>query len=151
MEEGEASLKCNPTNISPIAVTYSSWSASLSVDPVELQINANLAADHMLCVKRSMDFKRQWVIWELGLLLSQNEAEEAASIKKAKVVHSREVLDAKVDCTNMVLNAKADCTKVVLEPKGNYRAAIQEAKTVREIGSKKSKLPILGLLASLRL
>ena len=74
----------------------------------------------MLCVKRSMDLKRQWVIWELGLLLCQNEAKEATSIEKAKVVHSQEVLDAKVDCT-----------KVVLEAKSNYRAAIQEAKTIR--------------------
>ena len=60
------------------------------------------------------------MIWELGLLLCQNEAKEAASIEKAKVVHSREVLDAKVDCT-----------KAVLEAKCNYRVAIQEAKTNR--------------------
>ena len=60
------------------------------------------------------------MIWELGLLLCQNEAEEAVSIEKAKVVHSQEILDAKVDCT-----------KVVLEAKCNYRVAIQEAKTNR--------------------
>ena len=88
MEEGEASLESNPANISPIAVTYNSCSASPSVDPTELQTDANLAADHMLCIKRSTDLKRQWVIWELGLLLHQNEAEEAATIKKTKIVHS---------------------------------------------------------------
>ena len=88
MEEGEASLKSNPANISPIAAAYSSHSASPSVDPTELQIDANIAANHMLCVKRSMDLKRQWVIWELGLLLCQNKAKEATSIEKAKVVHS---------------------------------------------------------------
>ena len=60
------------------------------------------------------------MIWELGLLLCQNEVKEAASIKKAKVVHSQEVLDAKVDCAKSVLEAKC-----------NYRAAIQEAKTIR--------------------
>ena len=60
------------------------------------------------------------MIWELGLPLCQNEVEEAPSIKKAKVVHSREVLDAKVDCA-----------KSVLETKCNYRVAIQEAKTIR--------------------
>ena len=53
---------------------------------MELQIDANLAADHMLSVKRSMDLKRQQVIWEIGLLLHQNEAKEAASNEKAKVV-----------------------------------------------------------------
>ena len=115
-----APLESNPVNVSPIAAMYSSHSASPSVDLTELQTDANLAADHMLSVKRSMDLKRQQVILELGLLLHQNEAEEAASIKKAKVVHSREVLDAKVDCTNVVLEAKC-----------NYRVAIQEAKTVR--------------------
>ena len=40
--------------------------------------------------------------------------------KKAKVVHSQEVLDAKVDCA-----------KSVMETKCNYRVAIQEAKTIR--------------------
>ena len=138
MEEGEASLESNPANISPIAVAYSSCSASLLVDPTELQTDTNLAADHMLCAKSSMDLKRQWVIWELGLLLHQNEAKEAASIKKAKVGHSREVLDAKVDCG-----------KAVLEAKGNYWAAIQEAKMVRGNWLQKAKMPILRLLARL--
>ena len=120
MKEGEASLKSNPFDISPIATTYSSHGASPLVDPTELQTDANLAADHMLCVKRSTDLKRQQVIWELGLLLCQNEVEEVVSIEKAKVVHSQEVLEAKVDWA-----------KVVLEAKCNYRVAIQEAKTIR--------------------
>ena len=83
-------------------------------------MDATLATDHMLHVKRSTDLKRQQVIWELGLLLCQNEVKEAMSIEKAKVVHSREVL-----------NTKVDCTKSVLEAKCNYRVAIQEAKTIR--------------------
>ena len=83
-------------------------------------MDANLATKHMLSVKRSTDLKRQQVIWELGLLLCWNEAKEAASNEKAKVVHSREVLDAKVDCA-----------KAVLEAKCNYRVAIQKAKTIR--------------------
>ena len=56
-----------------------------------------MAANHMLQMKRSTDLKRQCVIWELGLLMHQSEVDEAASIKKAKVIHSQEVLDAKVD------------------------------------------------------
>ena len=58
------------------------------VDLTELQTDANLAANHMLSVKRSTDLKRQQVIWELGVLLCWNEAEEAAANEKAKVLHS---------------------------------------------------------------
>ena len=47
-----------------------------------------MAADHLFHVKRSTDLKRQWVIWELGLLLCQSEVDEAASVEKAKVLHS---------------------------------------------------------------
>ena len=120
MEEAEASLECLPTNISPITTACSSSSASPSVDPTELRTDANMAANHMLHVNRSTDLKRQCVIWELGLLLHQSEVDEAMSIKKAKVVHSWEVLDTKVDCARSVLKAKC-----------NYWAAIQEAKMIK--------------------
>ena len=79
-----------------------------------------MAADHMLHMKRSTDLKRQWVIWELGLLLCQSEVDEATSVKKAKVIHSQEVLDAKVGCARSVLEAKC-----------NYWVAVQEAKAIR--------------------
>ena len=93
MEEAEASLKGLPANVSPITATYSSSSASPSVDPTELQTDANMANDHMLCMKRSTDLKRQWVIWELGLLLCQSEVKEAASIKKPKLsIHKRSLM-----------------------------------------------------------
>ena len=59
-------------------------------------------------------------MWELGLQLCQNEAKEAATNEKAKVLHS---------CG--VLNAKVDCAKAVLEAKYSYRAAIQEAKMIQ--------------------
>ena len=59
VEEGEASLESNPTNVCPITATYSSCSGSPMVDLKELQMDANLAANHMLSVKRSMDLKRQ--------------------------------------------------------------------------------------------
>ena len=52
--------------------------------------------------------------------MHQSEVNEAASVKKATVVHSREVLDAKLGCGRSVLKAKS-----------NYRAAIQEAKPIR--------------------
>ena len=119
-EEGEASLESNPVNISPTMAAYSSCSGSPMVDLTELQTDANLAADHMLSVKRSMDLKRQQITWDLGLHLCQNKAKEAAANKKAKVLHSQVVLDAKVDCA-----------KAVLEAKYNYRVAIQEAKLIQ--------------------
>ena len=59
MEEAEASLEGIPANVSPITAVYSGSSASPSVDPTELQTNANIATDHMLHVKRSTDLKRQ--------------------------------------------------------------------------------------------
>ena len=89
-------------------------------DLMELQEDANLAADHMLSIKRSMDLKRQQITWELGLQLCQNEAKEAAANEKAKVLH-----------LHVALNAKVDCAKAVLEAKYSYRAAVQEAKTIQ--------------------
>ena len=119
VEEGEASLESNPVNVSPIMAVYSSHSGSTMVDLMELRMDTNLATDHMLSVKRSMDLKRQQITWELGLQLHQNEAEEAVANEKAKVLHSCAVLDTKVDCA-----------KVVLEAKYSYRAVVQEAKTI---------------------
>ena len=69
VEEGEASLDSNPVNISPTVAAYSSHSGSPMMDLTEFQMDANLAMDHMLSVKRSMDLKRQQVIWELEVLL----------------------------------------------------------------------------------
>ena len=119
LEEGEASLESNPVNVSLTAAAVCSHSGSPTVDLMELKMDANLAANHMLSIKRSMDLKRQQIIWKLGLLLHQNEAEEAAANKKAKVLNS---------CR--VLNAKVDCTKAVLEAKHSYRVAVQEAKII---------------------
>ena len=64
VEEGEASLESNPVNISPTMAVYSSCSESPMADLTELQEDVNLAANHMLSVKRSLDLKRQQVIWE---------------------------------------------------------------------------------------
>ena len=84
LEEGEASLESNPVNVSFTMAAYSSHSGSPMVDLMELRMDANLATDYMLSVKRSMDLKRQQITWELGLQLCQNEAEEAVANEKAK-------------------------------------------------------------------
>ena len=119
-EEGEASLESNPINVSPTVATYSSHSESPMADLTELQGDANLAADHMLSIKRSTDLKRPQVIWELGLQLHQNEAKEAAANEKAKILHM-----------HAVVNIKVECAKAVLEAKHSYRVAIQEAKMIQ--------------------
>ena len=84
MEEVEASHEGPPANVSFIAAAHSGSSTSPSVDPTELQTDANMATDHMLHMKRSTDLKKQWVIWELGLLQHQSEVKEATSFKKSK-------------------------------------------------------------------
>ena len=71
VEEAEASLEGLLANISPIATAYSSGSASLPVDPTELQTNANRAADNMLHLKRSTDLKRQSDLGTRGTVVSE--------------------------------------------------------------------------------
>ena len=90
------------------------------IDLTELQADANLAANHMLSIKRSSDLKRQWAIWDFEASLCQQEAEEATANERAKIVHSRKDL-----------NAKVKCAKAVMKAKYGYRVAIQEASTIR--------------------
>ena len=120
VEEMEPSLESNPINVYPPMATCSSHSGSPMVDLTELQEHANLAANHMLSVKRSLDLKRQWSIWEFKASLCQQEAEESAANEKAKIIHSRKNL-----------NTKVGCAKVVMVATYKYRMAIQEAITIR--------------------
>ena len=57
--EMEASMESNPICNSPTAVTYSSHSDSPTMDLPEIQADANLAVNHMLSIKRSLDLERQ--------------------------------------------------------------------------------------------
>ena len=120
VEEVETSLESNPINIYPAMAACSSRSDSPTVDLTELQVDANLAANYMLSVKRSSDLKRQWAIRDFKALLCQQEAKEAAANERAKIIHSRKNL-----------NAKVGCAKAVMKAKYNYRMAIQEARTIR--------------------
>ena len=120
VEEMETSLDSNPINIYPPMAPCSSHSDSPMVDLMELQADANLAANYMLSVKRSSDPQRQWAIQEFQALLCQQEAKEAMANEKAKIIHSRNDLDAKVGCAKAVMKAKY-----------NYRMAIQEARMIR--------------------
>ena len=89
----------------------------------------------MLSVKRSLDLKRQWAIWGFEASLCQQEAEEAATNEKAKIIHSRKNLDAKVGCA-----------KAVMEAKYTYRMAIQEARTIRSNQLQESETAYLEAL-----
>ena len=79
VEEVESSLESNPINVYPTMAACSSHSDSPTVDLMELQVDANLAANYMLSVKRSLDLKRQWAIQEFKASLCQQEAKEATA------------------------------------------------------------------------
>ena len=130
IKEAEASLEDLPTNISPIATAYSSRSVSPAVDPSDLQANANRAVNNMLHLKRSIDIKRQRAIWELEVMLCQNESQEATSVAKAKAICSQATLDARTICSQPVLEAKTNFLAAVKEAKTNRDCSVQEAKAV---------------------
>ena len=117
VEEMETSQESNPINVYSPMATGSNCSDSPMIDLTELQTDANLAANHMLSIKRSSDLKRQWGIWDFEASLHQQEAKETVANERAKIVHSRKDLNAKVKCAKVVMKAKYD-----------YRVAIQEAR-----------------------
>ena len=117
--ETEASIESNPIHDSPTAVANSSHSDSPTMDLPELQANAHLAINHMLSIRRSLELKSQWVIWDFKASLHQREAETDAANERAKIVHSRKDLQARVKCA-----------KVVMRAKYNYRVAVQEARAI---------------------
>ena len=128
VEEVESSLESNPINVYPTTATCSSHSHSPTIDLTELQVDANLAANYKLSVKRSSDLKRQQAIWDFEASLLQQKAKEAMANERAKFIHSRKNL-----------NTKVGCTKVVMKAKYNYRMAIQEARMIRCIQLQESK------------
>ena len=97
MEEVEGSLEDIPATISLIATVHSSGITSPSVDPSELQANANRAIDNMVHFKRSLDIKRQRATRELGAMLCQNESKRAALIAATKDICSQAVMEAKTN------------------------------------------------------
>ena len=128
-EEVEASLEDIPANISPIATVSRSRSVSPSVDLAELWTNANKALDDLLNTKGSIDARRWRALWELGIILHQNESEVAPSIKEAKVVCSQATLDAWTACSWLILKAKTNFLAVVRNAKTTRGHLVQEAET----------------------
>ena len=127
INEGEASLEDIPTNISPIAASSGSRSISPLVDLAEVQINANKALDELLSTKGSIDARRQMAVWELGMMLHQNESQVAASIKEPRVICSKTTLDIWTACSQSLLEAKTSYLAVVKEAKTTRGHLVQEA------------------------
>ena len=59
-------------------------------------------------------------VWELGMMLHQNESQVTATVKEAKVIHSQVALD--------IWRA---CSQSILEARTGYVVAVKEAKTTR--------------------
>ena len=128
VKEAEASLEDIPANISPIAAVSRSRSISPLVDLVELWTNANRALDDLLNTKGSIDARRWKAVWELGIILHQNESQVAASFKEAKVICSQATLDAWTVCSWLILEAKTNFLAVVKKAKTTRGHLVQEAK-----------------------
>ena len=93
IDEGEASLEDIPTNISPIAAISRSNSTSTSMDLAELQTNTNKALNDLLSTKGSIDTRGWRAVWDLDVMLHQNESQAAATVTEARTIHSQTPLD----------------------------------------------------------
>ena len=120
INDGEASLEDVPSYISPIAAISGSGSISSPVDLVELWTNANKALDELLSTKGSIDARRCRAVWELGVMLHQNESQAATMIKEARVI-----------CSQTTLDIQTAYSQSLLEAKTSYLATVKEAKTTR--------------------
>ena len=133
IKDAEASLEDVPANISPIAAEYSSRSVSPLVDPSELWANANRAINNLLHLKRSIDIKEQRAIWELGVMLCQNESLEDASVAAAKAIYSQSVLEAKNNFHVVVMEAKTNRGHSIQEAKAACSYAIREVRAHKNL------------------
>ena len=95
---------------------------------MELWTNANKALEDLLTTKASIDTHRQRAVWELGIVLHQNETQAAESIKEAKAVCSQATLDAHTTCSWLTLEAKINCSWVILEAKTTCSMVVKKAK-----------------------
>ena len=127
IEVAETSLGDIPTSISPIAAVSRTRSITPLVDIMEFWTNANKALSDLLTTKASIDAQRWRAVWELGIVLHQNESQAAASIKEAKAVCSQVTLDALTTCFLLILEAKTACLMAVKKAKTNRSHMVQEA------------------------
>ena len=82
----------------------------------------------MLHLKRSIYVKKQRAIWEPGVLLHQNESQEATSIAAAKAIYFQLVVEAKTNFQAALMEAKTNrghsiqaaevaCSKAISKPR----------------------------------
>ena len=95
---------------------------------IEFRASANKALDDLLNTKGPIDTRRQRAVWELGIILCQNESQAATSIKEAKAVCSQVTLDAQTTCSWLILEAKTNCLVAVKKAKTTRGHLVQEAK-----------------------
>ena len=120
VEEVDTSMESNPINIYPTTDAGSSRSNSPMVDFMELQEDANLAANYMLTVK--------------GLQTSKNNGQfeisghRCASRRLKKLLPMRE---PKLSIPGRTSMPRWDAPKEVMAAKFNYRMDIQEARMTR--------------------
>ena len=127
IDEGEASLEDIPANISPIAAISGSNSTSASMDLAEICTNANKALNDLLSTKGSIDARRQRAVWDLGMMLHQNESQVAATVTEARPIHSQMALDIWTACSQSILEARTGYLVVVKEAKMTRSHLLQEA------------------------
>ena len=84
VEEMETSGESNPINVYSPMAAGSNHSDSPTIDLMELQADTNLAANHMLSIKRSSDLERQWAVQGFEVSLCQQEADKAMANERAK-------------------------------------------------------------------
>ena len=97
------------------------------MDLVELWTNANRALNDLLNTKGSIDIRRWRAVWELGIILCQNESQVSTSIKEAKVICSQVTLDAWTACSQLILKAKTNFLMAVKKAKATRGHLVQEA------------------------
>ena len=120
IDKGEASLEDIPANISPIALISGSNSTSISIDLTELCTNANKALYYLLSTKGSIDARNWRAVWDLSVMLCQNESQAATTVQEARTIHSQTALGIWTACSQSILEAKT-----------GYLLAVKEAKTTR--------------------
>ena len=96
------------------------------MDLAELWTNANRALDDLLNTKGSIDTRRWRAIWELDVILHQNESQVATSIKEPKVICSQVTLDTWTTCSWLILEAKTKFLAVVKKARATRGCLVQE-------------------------
>ena len=109
------------------------------MDLVELWTNANKALDDLLNTKGSIYARRQRAVWDLGVMLCQNESQVATTVKEARVICSQTALDIWTACSQLILEARTSYLVAVKETKILRGSLLQEAEATCSKATCKAK------------